>query len=154
MIFDRITDPVPIIDIFDAKANLRVLHDDDDWLIAQLIDQAHARIERETGVLWGRQTWRATGVADSRYLIVPGPVRSAIGATASTPYLLDLEPLSTASVMVEFEAGTHTVPADIQRAAHLLVGHWYANREGVGEPQAEVPYGVTDLLALHRRMHC
>lgn len=40
---------------------------------------------------------------------------------------------------------------DMVHAIKLLVGHWFANREAVGAPQAELPHAVDALLANHRR---
>lgn len=43
------------------------------------------------------------------------------------------------------------VPGTIRAAMLLLVGHWYANREAVGDAQmASIPLGVESLLRPHR----
>ncbi len=53
---------LPVVTVADAKAQLRILHDDDDALIERLIEVATATIEGPTGI--GRvmrpQTWRMT----------------------------------------------------------------------------------------------
>jgi len=43
----------------------------------------------------------------------------------------------------------------IWAAMLLLIGHWYANREGVnvGNITSEIPLGVEALLMQHRRWH-
>ncbi|MCZ4058216.1 head-tail connector protein [Pantoea sp. LMR881] len=41
----------------------------------------------------------------------------------------------------------------IWQAMLLLIGHYYANREAVGQSQAEVPLGVEALLYRHRKWH-
>lgn len=58
-------------------------------------------------------------------------------------------------VLVEFTAGygaAAAVPAALKAAILLLVGHWYANREAVGEAMAELPLGVAALIAPYRRV--
>lgn len=40
---------------------------------------------------------------------------------------------------------------DILTACLLMIGHWYANREAVGAGE-EIPFGVRELLQLHRTM--
>lgn len=43
------------------------------------------------------------------------------------------------------------VPRSIKRAMRLLIGHWYQNREAVGDAQhREIPLGVEALLRPHR----
>jgi uncharacterized phiE125 gp8 family phage protein len=44
------------------------------------------------------------------------------------------------------DANVWPAPRDIQRAVLLTVGHWFRNREGVGEGQSELPLAVTWLL--------
>lgn len=41
----------------------------------------------------------------------------------------------------------------IWQAMLLLIGHYYANREAVGQSQTEVPLGVEALLYRHRKWH-
>ncbi|MCG7388701.1 head-tail connector protein [Pantoea sp. ACRSB] len=41
----------------------------------------------------------------------------------------------------------------IWQAMLLLIGHYYASREAVGESQAEIPLGVEALLYRHRKWH-
>jgi uncharacterized phiE125 gp8 family phage protein len=45
-----------------------------------------------------------------------------------------------------------TTPEDIKHALHLLVGHWYENREGVliGETSAALEMGIDALLGTYR----
>lgn len=40
---------------------------------------------------------------------------------------------------------------DVQQAVLLLVGHWYANREGVASGLTEVPLAVGRLLLYRKR---
>ena len=41
----------------------------------------------------------------------------------------------------------------IWAAMLLLIGHWYTNREAVGQSLTEVPLAVESLLIRHRRWH-
>jgi len=47
-------------------------------------------------------------------------------------------------------ADADAVPAAIKQAALLMIGHWFANREAVAAPQAELPLTVSALLAPYR----
>lgn len=61
----------------------------------------------------------------------------------------------TRAVRVTFTAGygaASAVPGSIKAAILLLVGHWYANREAVGESMSELPMAVDALLAPYRRV--
>lgn len=51
--FDAVT-------LTEAKAHLRVDHDDEDDLIEALIDAAHEVVERETGIVLASSSWRLT----------------------------------------------------------------------------------------------
>ncbi|WP_310419720.1 head-tail connector protein [Mycoplana sp. BE70] len=58
------------------------------------------------------------------------------------------------AVSVTYVAGTAAadVPAAIKTALLLMVGHFYANREAVGEARSELPFGVHALVAPYRRV--
>jgi uncharacterized phiE125 gp8 family phage protein len=60
----------------------------------------------------------------------------------------------TEGVVIEFVAGygaaATAVPGSIRLAMLLLIGHWYANREAVGNITTELPLAVASLLAPHR----
>ncbi len=61
----------------------------------------------------------------------------------------------TRAVRVTFTAGyglAAAVPASLRAAILLLVGHWYANREAVGETMAELPLAVAALVEPYRRV--
>ncbi|MDR3591578.1 MAG: head-tail connector protein [Negativicutes bacterium] len=54
---------------------------------------------------------------------------------------------------VEFTAGyesAETVPKRIKQAMLLLIGHWYLNREPVGQVGPEIEFTVNALLGLDR----
>lgn len=59
------------------------------------------------------------------------------------------------AVTVEFVCGhvsAAEIPEAIRHAHKMLVAHWYDKREAAGEASAEVPYGVTALLAPFQRV--
>lgn len=63
---------------------------------------------------------------------------------------------SANAVRIRYQAGyadASKVPASIKQAIHLLVGHWYENRQAatVGNAQAQsIPFGVEALLAPYK----
>jgi uncharacterized phiE125 gp8 family phage protein len=73
---------------------------------------------------------------------LPGRISPAINgrwpATADLP----------SSVAITFVAGATNIPIRAKQAMLLLVGHWYRNREAVGENVGNsIPHGVENLLA-------
>lgn len=61
------------------------------------------------------------------------------------------------SVEIDFVAGsygdgvTSSAPASIQQAILLLIGHWYTNREAIGQANlTQLPLAVDALLSLHK----
>lgn len=55
------------------------------------------------------------------------------------------------SVRTNFTCGYATVPPSVKRAALLLIGHWYENREAAGDVKiAELPMAVDALLFPYR----
>ena len=61
----------------------------------------------------------------------------------------------TKAVAVTFTAGygaAAAVPAAIKAAVLLLLTHWFQNRAAVGEGVAELPMGVSALIAPYRRV--
>lgn len=121
---ELITPPADaVVSLDEAKAHLRVLHDDEDRYIADLIKTATAYLDGLDGVL-GRalapQTWRAVfseGSCTDRLPI--GPIVSR------------LDPVTiNGETSVEFVAGYPLgIPAPIRAAILLHVGSLYANRE-------------------------
>lgn len=55
-------------------------------------------------------------------------------------------------VVITYTAGYSTVPSDLIEAIKLLVGHFYANREGVvlGVSAVSLPLGIEALIAPYR----
>lgn len=153
----------------DAKAQLRVGHDDEDDLIDDLIAEVSAHLEGRVGIL-GRalvsttyrlEVWRpycdqirinmpdVQSISGINYLVSGTPT-----AWSSSEYRLGYHRSSAAFVepaegygwpsaddredafQITFVAGygdATAVPKPIIRAAKLLIGAWYENREAVGE---------------------
>lgn len=112
-----------VVTLSEAKDHLRVLHDDEDALIASLIETATAYLDGLDGVLGralGPQTWRAVFLEGSCTDRLPiGPIVSR------------LEPVTVnGETAVEFVAGYPLgIPAPIRAAILLHVGTLYATRE-------------------------
>ena len=151
----------------DMKAHLRVDHDDEDELISLLIDGATAHLDGWRGVL-GRailpQTW-------AQEWTCPGPYRLAlpdaadlvvtVDGTPTVDFTTELTPLGLV-VTVETSGDLTRVeyacalPDDllpaVQVAVKLLVGHWYATRETVGQSMEALPLAFDALIAPLRRV--
>lgn len=56
------------------------------------------------------------------------------------------------TLVAGYGAAGSDVPAAIRAAVLLLVGHYYENREAVGENSIELPLGVAALVAPYRRV--
>lgn len=166
---------VPLVE---AKAHLRVDHDEDDALIAGLVDAATGHLDGWTGVL-GRalmpQVWEMTldRFPRSEIRLPLGPVASIVSISyddsagveqvvESDQYRVDARgwpapvsgaawPSTAGAVRVRWTAGTGC-PAPVKHAILLLVGHWYAAREAAGAALAEMPFGVAALIAPWRRV--
>lgn len=112
-----------VVSLGEAKAHLRVMHDDEDRYIGNLVETATAYLDGLDGVLGlalGPQTWRAVfseGSCTDRLPI--GPVVSR------------LDPVTTnGETAVDFVAGYPLgIPAPIRAAILLHVGSLYATRE-------------------------
>lgn len=173
----RLTPPDPIITLAQAKAHLNVFHDDDDDLVEGLIEAATAAIDGPAGigVALGDQTWRMSLDAFPGGVIrIPlNPVSEIISITVEgsdfddDDWLADLDQTPAViypavgswpclspqpgRIKITFKAGSDSPPRDLLQAALLLIGHWFANREGASEkPLREVPLAVESILARHR----
>jgi uncharacterized phiE125 gp8 family phage protein len=178
-----VTAIAPIISLADAKAHLRVLHDDDNGYISGLIETAG-------DWLFGENSWLGRPAPASEWeltlcefpagrLDIPKPPLVSVDGVFYMPsdggaeqeltgfrtlgesgsgYILpakDLEWPETdsepESVRIEFTAGYALLPASIKRAALLLIGHWYENREAVAEAKlSAMPMAVEALLMPYR----
>lgn len=131
----RVTPPTaPVVSLHDMKEHLRVLHEDEDMLIQSLTDAAVSWLDGWDGVL-GRcimpQTWR----------ISP----SDLTAGFRLPDASDVVAEPDGSLIVTCAMTPEKLPS-VQQAVKLLVGHWYQNREAVGERMEAQPMAVRALL--------
>ena len=53
------------------------------------------------------------------------------------------------AIRIRFVAGYTDVPEPLKHAIHMLVAHWYENREVLSN-MSEIPYGVESLISPHR----
>jgi uncharacterized phiE125 gp8 family phage protein len=88
--------------------------------------------------------------------------------TANTDYLVDTDsvigqiarpysvnwpsftPYPINPIKVRYQAGYTSLPKAIHQAILMLIGHWYANREAVGDVGGEVAKAVTSLLIKYK----
>lgn len=147
-------------------------HTDEDTLIEALVSAATAWLDGWSGVLGMAlmpQTWELPMAWFPRGCIrLPlGPAVSITsieytddhGATQAVDpadYSLSGDVLSGtwprgSDVRVRYVAGAGC-PDDIKMVVKLLVGHWYENREAVGDNMTAVPMAVDMLIATRRRV--
>jgi uncharacterized phiE125 gp8 family phage protein len=152
-------DAPAVVTLAEAKAHLRVGHEDDDTYIGALLETATAWAATTTGLSLGEREWTFTvdafpddklvlpvvplvSVDSVTYIDVDGVKRTysasrAFGIGGDAPgYVLpavDMQWPETSkepeSVTVAFTAGNDAIPKTIKHAILLLVGHWYENRE-------------------------
>jgi uncharacterized phiE125 gp8 family phage protein len=102
-----------------------------------------------------------TDSADASQVIAPTNYR--LLEDAKSPFLRFVDAYALPSdlaevggINVEFVAGfgaATDVPDDIKQALHLIVGHWYLNREAAtAEMQRDIPFGAMALLSTYRRV--
>lgn len=170
----RTTAPVAApITLSEAKAQIRVDHNEEDVLIQHYIDAATSLLDGSAGLL-GRclvtQSWQMTVdvLAGPVHLPFPDTVideaKFADGDGENMPYRLEmcgqrpvLIPLQGwgRSAVISFTAGygaPQDVPATLRQAILLLIAHWYDNREAVtiGAAGAALPMAVDALIAPSR----
>jgi len=167
------------VSLQEAKDHCRALHDDEDALIEGLIGAATQHVEKQTGRAIAPQTWQLTLDGFGSEITLPlSPLRSVASVvytdpagasqtasaslytvdTASEPGRVvlkkDAEWPETADVVgavrITYEAGYTTVPAPIKHAILLLIGHWFAHREAVGDTATVLPMAVDALLVNYR----
>lgn len=54
-------------------------------------------------------------------------------------------------ITIDYIAGGDTIPKAIKQAALLLIGHWFENRQAIGNVGSELPMGVSALIAPFRK---
>lgn len=163
-----------IISLADAKAHLRVTHDDEDALIGQLRDAAVGQVERVSGValasgewLWSMRWFPSrvdlpmgpvTALGDVTYYDSEGAPQTYADARlvggSVYPAVNGVFPTAYDYAAVEFTAGLTSADEapELVAAAKLLLGHYYANREAVavGSSPVELPLGVQSLIDTYR----
>lgn len=162
-----------ILPLEDAKAHLRVRHDDEDTLIASLRNAACEYVERVSGVALAPADYLWEGNSFSRVSALPVRPVTAIGSIAYTngdgvsatydgarlvngaifPAFNGIWPTAYGYVAVTFTAGG-TAPDDLVAAVKLMLTHLFENRSAVqanGSP-AELPLGVDALIQTYRRV--
>lgn len=164
MILRRVTVGVSALSLADAKAHLRVDHDDEDDLITALAESACASIAENVGRVLIEEQWTvAVAAVDGDFVLPLAPVRSVDAITyfdaddteqaASVDdfYLFAdddcaiLRPKAGKSwpatiaredaITITITVGMTAVPPGLIAAAKLLLGHWYDTRAAVAMGQ-------------------
>ncbi|ADZ71351.1 head-tail connector protein [Polymorphum gilvum] len=168
------------VTVEDMRAHLRLAHEAEDALLAELIAAARSQVERETRRALIAQGWRAYFDAWPAGRIVRLPVAPVIAVAAVTVYgtdglPADLDPVdwrldgpaarlrvaagaggdAANGIEIDFTAGYGAAPADVpaplRQAIRLLAAHWYEHREaGSDLALASVPHGLDRLLSVYR----
>lgn len=167
------------VTLAEAKAQCRVLANDEDALIEGLIAAATNHAEQYCGRAFITQSFLLALDCFTDAIVLPrGPVQSitsfqyydAAGLLQTVdPAIYTLDNTSNPAwivlntgdewpvtlegvntVRITFVAGTAAAPAAVKQAILLLVGHWFQHREAVGPAMTEVPLAVGSLLSFFR----
>lgn len=163
-----------------VKAHLRVTASEEDNYIDGLTNAACVLIGERAGRVMSAETWKVMGRSFSGEVKLPKSPVSAVTAveyydTAGTLQAATLADYTLVSsddwafvapkagaawpsgdtsrldaVSITFTAGYSRLPTPLHHAALMLVGHWYTNREAVGQAQAELPLAVESLVSAYR----
>jgi len=160
MIMRRITIGASALSLDDAKAHLRVDHDDEDDLITALAESACASIAENVGRILTDEQWEISIAAVDGDLVLPlAPVQSVDAITyfdaddiEQTAPVTDfyffadddraiLRPKAGRSwpatiaredaITITITVGMTMIPPGLIAAAKLLLGHWYDTRAAV-----------------------
>lgn len=155
-----------VVSLVEMKAHLRVDHADEDATITAMTAAAVAHLDGYGGILgraimpqtWA-QEWTCAGpyrlaLPDASGLVVTVDGVAAAFETELTPLGLVVSVDVTGDVTrIEYDCA---LPADqlpaVQVAIKLLVGHWYATRETVGQSMEALPLAFDALIAPLRRV--
>ena len=151
--------PVPsLVRLEDVKANSRIMHDDDDLLLQDMIDAAHERAEVETGRVFGEGEWIIQADNECERLVAP------IWPIVTAPSGWTVENVGRDAVLVAGDWPTdlriavtagEPMPRTVRQAILMIVGYWFDQRNTASaEPMKDVPYGADALLRMNRRMYC
>jgi uncharacterized phiE125 gp8 family phage protein len=131
------------VTIDDAKAFLRVSHDDDDAVIASLVAGARSHIEAQTRRALVTQTWRLVRDGwprDGRIAVAPAPLREIIAARVydsdGATHAVDLASFvaDTAAGTVSFARWSMPGPGRIAAGIEIDVEVGYGDAAEVPEP--------------------
>jgi uncharacterized phiE125 gp8 family phage protein len=133
----------------EAKAHLRIQHDDDDDVIAALIAGARVHIETQTRRVLITQSWRLTRdvwPVDGRILVLPAPLRALAaarvimtsGATHSIDPGLFFADMAGAPAFLAFSPGT------VPMSDRPVTGIELNVEVGYGDAPADVPQPLFD----------
>lgn len=159
------------VSLAEAKAHLRVDHDDEDTLIQAIVDAATEHLDGYDGIL-GRaimpQTWAQQYSGFCGDMVLPfGPVQAVTSVAYDAETFEDYQllqdgrgyflrvndgaswPSASGPVTVTFEAGYSSVPSPIKAAILLHVGTLYEYRETMVENVKPSP-AYDALLAPYR----
>lgn len=151
--------PVPsLVTLADVKANSRIMHDDDDLLLQDMIDAAHERVEEETGRVFGEGEWIIQADSECDRLLAPiWPIISAPAGWTVENVRRDAVLIAgdwPADLRVAVTAG-EPMPHTVRQAILMMVGFWFDQRNAASaEAMKDVPYGADALLRMNRRMYC
>jgi uncharacterized phiE125 gp8 family phage protein len=168
------------ITLEEAKAHLRVEHDEEDSQIQAWITSARMAAENDTKRVYVTQTWELVlnDLPQGGLIKIPPPVTPVqeilsikVGGTEESlenfaidifnaqivpkaGYALPKSNSPVSSIVVTFKAGfgePESVPAPLKSAILLRVGHLYLHREAVGASNlSEVPMAVKHLELPYR----
>jgi uncharacterized phiE125 gp8 family phage protein len=164
------------LSLAEAKAFLRVEHDDDDAVIAALIAAARGQIEAQTRCVMMLQSWRLRipqRPPQGRIRLRMAPLRSLLAARAvdgaGAPRPLDaagfavepgagviVAPPIAGALELDCEFGFGAQPSDVpellRHAVRTLTAHWYENRglAAIGSSVALLPGSVSAMIASFR----
>ena len=127
------------VSLAEAKAFLRVAHNDDDAVISALIAGARSHVEAQTRRALITQTWRLVRdawPADGRIAVVPVPLVEIVAAR-----VFDLDGAPQAIDLDAFVADTAAAPAIIAFASWSLPAPAPGRKVGGIEIDVDVGYG-------------
>lgn len=148
----------------EARAQVRVDGDEEDFLLGQLILAAHERAEQETGIVYGQGEWIIEARPAGDFTLPIWPVLSITsvmnGAVPFTEYELVQAGRGAFltsrtwpdAVVIRVQAGM-PMPNTVRQAILLMISWWFDMRSTAATDSAqEMPYGATALLGLNRRV--